>query len=190
MKRLTHEDLKQRRLSEKEAGAAERRFPFIAIIENVRSLYNVGSIFRTSDGARLEAIYTVGYTPHPPRAEIDKTALGATKTVPSEHFTTVEAAIEKCKTEGYHIASLEQTSQTRSVYELDKRDFPLALVIGNEVTGVSQEALDRSEFSLEIPMIGAKHSLNVAVAYGVAVFEAVRVFKEELDSFLPHEVPN
>ena len=63
-------------------------------------------------------------------------------------------------------------------------------MIGNEVTGVSQEALDRSEFSLEIPMIGAKHSLNVAVAYGVAVFEAVRVFKEELDSFLPHEVPN
>jgi tRNA G18 (ribose-2'-O)-methylase SpoU len=187
MKRLTHEDLKQRRLSEKEAAAAERRFPLIAIIENVRSLYNVGSIFRTSDGARLEAIYTVGYTPHPPRTEIDKTALGATKTVPSEHFGTVEAAIDNCKELGFHIASLEQTSHTRSVYALEKGDFPLAIVIGNEVTGVSQEALDRSEFSLEIPMIGAKHSLNVAVAYGVAVFEAVRVFRDELDAFRPNE---
>ena len=185
MKRLTHEDLQKRRLAEVEAAKPERRFPLIAILENVRSLYNVGSMFRTSDAARLEAVFTVGYTPHPPRAEIDKTALGATRTVPNQHFDTIELAIAESKGRGMKIASLEQTTLTRSVYDLAESDFPLALVIGNEVTGVSHEALALSDFALEIPMIGAKHSLNVAVAYGVAIFEALRVFKDCLGDFKP-----
>lgn len=183
MQKLTYDEIRDKRLTETEASKAERRFPVIAILENIRSLYNVGSIFRTSDGAHLEAIYTVGYTPHPPRPEIDKTALGATRTVPSKHFETLQEAIDAARALGYHVASLEIAANSRSVYELTARDFPLALVIGNEITGVSDEALAASDGALEIPMIGAKHSLNVAVAFGVTVFECLRVFKDDLAQF-------
>lgn len=183
MLKLTYDQIRSKRLTESEAAKSERRFPAIAILENIRSLYNVGSIFRTSDGAHLEAIYTVGYTPHPPRPEIDKTALGATKTVPSQHFETVEEAIAAARAVGYSVASLEIAQDSRSVFELTESDFPLAIVIGNEITGVSEEALRASDYTLEIPMIGAKHSLNVAVAFGITVFECVRVFRGSLERF-------
>jgi 23S rRNA (guanosine2251-2'-O)-methyltransferase len=195
--KLTYEQIQRHRMTEPEAAASERRLPIIAILEDIRSLYNVGSIFRTSDGAHIEALYTVGYTPFPPRKEIDKTALGATRTVPHRHFQTIAEAIAslrkdeggRMKDEGnpndpspfiphpssFRIAALEIASNSRSVFDLAPPDFPLALIIGNEITGVSQEALALADFALEIPMLGAKHSLNVAVAYGVAVFECVRV---------------
>ena len=201
MHKLTYDEIQHRRLSEAEAATTEKRMPVIAILENIRSLYNVGSIFRTSDGARLEAVYTVGYTPHPPRPEIEKTALGATRTVPSSHFETIKQAIAEIRTpigrmefgsstrvegarvEGaipgtpprpYKIAALEISSESRSVFSLHSLDFPLALIIGNEITGVSDEAIALCDFTLEIPMLGAKHSLNVAVAFGIAAFECVR----------------
>jgi 23S rRNA (guanosine2251-2'-O)-methyltransferase len=183
MLKLTYDEIRSKRLTESEAAKSERRFPVIAILENIRSLYNVGSIFRTSDGAHLEAIYTVGYTPHPPRPEIDKTALGATKTVPSLHFDTVEDAIAAARQRGFRIAALEIARDSRSVFELDQSDFPLAFVIGNEITGVSEAALRASDFAVEIPMIGAKHSLNVAVSFGITVFECLRVFRDTLDQF-------
>lgn len=183
MKKLTHEELSKQRLKEEEAAHPGKRFPLIAILENVRSLYNVGSIFRTSDGARIEAIYTVGYTPHPPRPEIEKTALGATRTIPTKHFDTIEQAITEARFNHCRTAALELTSDSRSIYELTEQDFPMALVVGNEITGVSDEALSLCDLALEIPMIGAKHSLNVSVAYGVALFECVRVFQSKLDSF-------
>jgi 23S rRNA (guanosine2251-2'-O)-methyltransferase len=194
--KLTYEEIQKQRQTEQEAAASLRRIPVIAILEDIRSLYNVGSIFRTSDGAHLEAIYTVGYTPHPPRKEIEKTALGATRTVPHKHFTTIEEAVATAKDEGarmkdeknasssfiphpsslnYKIAALEITSNSRSVFELTRDDFPLAIVIGNEITGVSDRAISLADFSIEIPMLGAKHSLNVAVAFGIAAFECVRV---------------
>ncbi len=203
----TYAEIQRQRLTEEAAAASANRLPVIAILEDIRSLYNVGSIFRTADGAHLEAIYTVGYTPHPPRKEIDKTALGATRTVPHKHFETIEEAIAevrqmdeggRMKDEGgsiqypsFHsspssliphpssfprkVAALEITSNSRSVFELKKEDFPLAIVIGNEITGVSDAAIALSDFTIEIPMLGAKHSLNVAVAFGVAAFECVRV---------------
>jgi tRNA G18 (ribose-2'-O)-methylase SpoU len=183
MRKLSYDEIKEVRLSEEDAAKGSRRFPVIAILENIRSLYNVGSIFRTSDGARLEAIYTVGYTPHPPRPEIEKTALGATRTVPSRHFATVEEAIDACRAQQYRVAALEISSNSRSVFELTEADFPLAVVIGNEVTGVSEEAMAACDFALEIPMLGVKHSLNVAVAYGIAIFECVRAMSNRLDSF-------
>src|SRR3954465_16022894 len=93
MRKLTFDEIQSTRLSEETAASPQDRIPVIAILEDIRSLYNVGSIFRTSDGAHLEAIYTVGYTPHPPRKEIEKTALGATRTVPHKHFSTIEEAI-------------------------------------------------------------------------------------------------
>lgn len=174
MKKLLHAEIAMSRLSEEDAAKPEGRFPLIAILDNIRSMYNVGSIFRTSDGARIEAIYTVGYTPHPPRKEIEKTALDATRTVPHKHFKTMAEAIADCKGKGMKIAALELTDKSRSVFELNAHDFPMALVIGNEISGVSDEALELCDESFFIPMFGAKHSLNVAVAYGVAVFECIR----------------
>jgi 23S rRNA (guanosine2251-2'-O)-methyltransferase len=190
MSKLTYAEIQQQRLTEKEAVASANRLPVIAILEDIRSLYNVGSIFRTGDGAHLEAIYTVGYTPHPPRKEIDKTALGATRTVPHKHFETIEEAVAEARGNhppapsysaslhrrgSFKVASLEITSNSRSIFELMSEDFPLAIIIGNEITGVSDAAIALSDFTLEIPMLGAKHSLNVAVAFGVAAFECVRV---------------
>src|SRR5579883_222016 len=175
MRKLTYEEIQKQRLTEQEASESKTRLPVIAILEDIRSLYNVGSMFRTSDGAHIEALWTVGYTPHPPRKEIEKTALGATRTVPTRHFATIKEAIDEARNVyNAKIASLEITSNSRSVFELSPEDFPLAIVVGSEITGVSPEAISFSDFTLEIPMHGAKHSLNVAVAYGIAVFECVK----------------
>jgi tRNA G18 (ribose-2'-O)-methylase SpoU len=173
--KLTYGEIQQHRISEEEASQSTNRLPIIAILEDIRSLYNVGSIFRTSDGAHISAVWTVGYTPHPPRKEIDKTALGATRTVPTRHFETIAEAVSVAKEMSSNIASLEISSNSRSVFELASTDFPLAIIIGNEITGVSEEAISFSDFTIEIPMLGVKHSLNVAVAYGVTLFECMRV---------------
>jgi tRNA G18 (ribose-2'-O)-methylase SpoU len=175
LKKLLHTEIAQNRLSEEEAAKPEGRFPLIAILDNIRSMYNVGSIFRTSDGARIEAIYTVGYTPHPPRKEIEKTALDATRTVPHKHFKKISDAIADCQEKDMKIVALELTNNSRSVFELTPTDFPMALIIGNEITGVSEEALNICDLAISIPMYGAKHSLNVAVAYGIAVFKGRNV---------------
>ncbi len=175
--KLTYAEIQSQRLSEEAAALSVTRLPLIAILEDIRSLYNVGSIFRTSDGAHLEAIYTVGYTPHPPRKEIDKTALGATRTVPHRHFDTIEQAVMTARRPPTtrKVAALEITSNSRSIFDLTYEDFPLAIIIGNEITGVSDGALALCDFTLEIPMLGAKHSLNVAVAFGIGAFECVRI---------------
>ncbi len=185
MKRLLHADIQATRLSESDAAHSANRFPVIAILDNIRSMYNVGSIFRTSDAARIEALFTTGYTPHPPRKEIEKTALDATRTVPHRHFKTPVEAIEAAIALGFKPAALELTSHSRSIYDLNKQDFPLALVIGNEITGVSDEALARCEFSIALPMLGAKHSLNVAVAYGAAIYQCLSIYKNDLQHFRP-----
>ncbi|HYM20379.1 MAG TPA: TrmH family RNA methyltransferase [Candidatus Kapabacteria bacterium] len=185
MKRLLHQDILLERLSEKDAASAANRFPVIAILDNIRSLYNVGSIFRTSDGVRLEAVFTAGYTPHPPRKEIEKTALDATRTVPHRHFKHVTDAIAAARELGCRIAALELTDASRWVFEMTLADFPLGLVIGNEITGVSDAALAACDFSVAIPMLGAKHSLNVAVAFGVAVYECLRASGADPAAFRP-----
>ena len=187
--KLTYAEIQKQRKTEAEAAQSTERLPVIAILEDIRSLYNVGSIFRTSDGAHLEAIYTVGYTPHPPRKEIEKTALGATRTVPHQHFETIEEAVRAAqehapasfdsassgRSGSFSIAALEITSNSRSIFDIAREAFPLALIIGNEITGVSERALGLCDFTFEIPMLGAKHSLNVAVAFGIAAFECVRI---------------
>ena len=173
--KLTHEQISRIRLNESEAARSHDRFPLILILENIRSLYNVGSIFRTADALVVEAIYTVGYTPHPPRPEIEKTALGATRTVPNQHFDTIQEAVAAARDLGRKIAVLEIATESRSIFEMTPDDFPLALIIGNEITGVSATSLELSDIALEIPMLGSKHSLNVAVATGVALFECLRV---------------
>ncbi len=153
------------------------RLPVIAILDNIRSLYNVGSMFRTADGVLLERIYLTGYTPVPPRKEIEKTALGATHSIPWEYFADPLHAVAAARTRGAKLCILEQTTQSRPYHTIQREEFPLCLVVGNELTGVSPALVQASDVALEIPMFGIKHSLNAAVAFGIAVFELSRVWR-------------
>ncbi len=176
MRKLTPAEITGRRAPP--GGLAEApRAPLFGLLDNIRSLYNVGSMFRTSDGARISGLFLCGYTPTPPRKEIDKTALGATSTVPWEFLSTPSQAIARARSLGLRICILEQTSESIPYYQIRKADFPLCLVVGNELTGVSPEFLESADLSIDIPMYGTKHSLNAAVAYGIALFDLLRVWK-------------
>lgn len=157
----------------------QERFPITVILENIRSLYNVGAMFRTSDGARIEKLYICGFTARPPRKEIDKTALGSTESVPWEWRADSRELIEELRGRGYQIVALEHTDRSVPHNEAAYR-FPLCLIMGNEVDGVSREAVAQSDMAIEIPMFGIKQSLNVAVAYGIAVFRIVEEFRKSV----------
>ena len=176
MRKLTHDEIASHRFTAEQLGELER-FPIYVLLDNIRSLYNVGSVFRTSDGARITKLFLSGYTPHPPRKEIEKTALGATKTVPWEYVQDVRTIITKLKAEGITICVLEQTDESKSYASLTKKNFPLCLVVGSEISGVSKEIVAQSDMAIEIPMFGMKQSLNAAVAYGIAVFEFIRILR-------------
>lgn len=176
MKKLTHEELGKKRISLDEAKNIKRH-PIYVMCDNIRSIYNVGSIFRTSDAALIEKLFLTGYTPYPPRPEIEKVALGATNAVPWEYVKNPIEAVKKLKAKGVKIAPLEITQNSRDYSDIKKNDFPLCLILGNELTGVSNEIIEMADFSIEIPQYGFKHSMNVSVAYGIAVFELVKVFK-------------
>lgn len=162
------------RLSPEEFRQAAK-IPIVVVLENVRSAYNVGSVFRTCDAFLIEAIYLIGYTARPPHKEIRKTALGAEETVAWKHFARTAEAIDELKAAGYRIFAVEQAEnslflqQTRSLTE-----GPLAVVFGNEVTGVEQSTISACEGCIEIPQLGMKHSLNIATAAGVVLWELVR----------------
>jgi tRNA G18 (ribose-2'-O)-methylase SpoU len=173
MKKLTHEELGAKRISLDETKTIKRH-PIFVLCDNIRSIYNVGSIFRTSDAALIEKLFLTGYTPHPPRQEIEKVALGSTNAVPWEYVKEPMEIIKALKEKGIKIASLEITNKSRNYDELSKDDFPVCLILGNELTGVSNELIEASDFSLEVPQYGYKHSINVSVAYGIAVFEMVK----------------
>lgn len=180
MRKLLHAELLTQRLREDEALQVARH-PVSLLLYNIRSLYNVGSIFRTSDSALLRELILCGYTPHPPRKEIEKTALGAVDTVPWRYYADTTEAIAALRAEGYRILALELTDVRRNYDELTPADYPLCLVLGNEITGVDDEILDLCDGAIQIPMYGVKHSLNVGVAAGIAVFEAVRTWKRGQD---------
>ncbi|MDH7514594.1 MAG: RNA methyltransferase [Bacteroidota bacterium] len=156
---------------------ARGRHPITLVADNVRSLYNVGSLFRTCDGALVEKLYLCGFTPHPPRKEISKTALGAEDSVPWEYVWDIAEALSFLKKQGKTIAALEHTDRSIPVFDLAASAFPLVIVVGNEVVGVSARALEHCDMAIEIPMYGMKQSLNVAVAAGVALYECVRVLE-------------
>lgn len=147
------------------------------MLDNIRSLYNVGSMFRTSDGAFIQRLYLCGYTPVPPRSEISKTSLGATDSVPWLHYRDPLSAIAHARGERMKICVLEHTTDSVPVFTLTKEVFPLCLVVGNELTGISPEVIDAADLAVEIPMYGVKQSLNAAVAYGVALFELMRILR-------------
>lgn len=143
---------------------------FYIICDNIRSAYNVGSIFRTSDALGADKIYLCGITPTPKDEKIAKTALGAEKTVPWEYHWQSWRIIDKLKKEKFQIAALEQEKESAELKNF-KPKFPLALVVGNEVKGVSKSALEKSDKIIEISMKGKKESLNVSVAFGIAAWE-------------------
>lgn len=178
MKKLTHDEISKNR-STLETIDKVKKLPVTVILSSIRSSYNVGSIFRTSDGAMIEKLFLCGYTPHPPKKEILKTALGATESVKWEYVKDPKEVITELKKKGMKIGALELTDSSFPYYKLEKEIFPLGLIVGNEITGVSQELLDLCDFSIEIPQFGIKQSLNVAVAYGVTVFELRKIFDEE-----------
>ena len=175
MKKLTHDEISLNR-STIETLHKVKKLSVYVVLNSIRSNYNVGSIFRTSDGAMIEKLYLCGYTPHPPKKEILKTALGSTESVKWEYIKDPKEVLLKLKSQGVKICALELTDSSKNYYELSNSDFPLCLLVGNEITGVSQELLDMCDFSIEIPQYGIKQSLNVAVAYGIAIFELRKIF--------------
>lgn len=182
MRKLSYEEIFAKRPTLSELSPKER-FPFYCLVENVRSLYNVGSIFRTSDSVRLSKLYLCGYTGYPPRREIEKTALGATESVPWIHYSDISKATAELKKKKVKMIALEHTSQSKPYNEV-KYDFPLCIMLGNEVDGLSEELVSAADQSIEIPMYGLKQSLNVSVAYGVVIFHILHQFQKTKKSIL------
>lgn len=140
------------------------------ILQNIRSLFNVGALFRCADAFGVEKIFLCGYTGYPPRSQISKTALGAENTVPWERLWQTHLLVKKLKKQGVRIVALELTKDAKSLSNF-KPKFPLALIVGNEVKGVTKNLLKLCDDNIYIPMHGAKESLNVAVAGGVALYD-------------------
>jgi len=169
MKKLSLQEINQKRIPPKKISQIER-FPIIAMLDNIRSLYNVGSIFRTADAARMQKLILTGITGHPPRKEIDKTALGAVETVPWEYQPDGIQAVKQLKKQKIPIIILEHTDSNREFKKVEY-PFPCCIVVGNEVQGIQEEIVELSDMSIEIPMFGSKHSLNVSVAFGIVIYE-------------------
>lgn len=172
MRKLNMDELNRKSVDEfKEAS----KFPVVVILENIRSAYNVGSVFRTADAFLIDSIIITGYTAVPPHKEIKKTALGAEESVDWQYFKTTAEAIEDLRGKGYKVFAVEQVDnsislETISTDSMEKRAF----VFGNEVSGVEQEVIALCDGCIEIPQFGMKHSLNISVAAGIVLWEVVR----------------
>lgn len=158
------------RLSPEEFKSAEKQ-DIVLVLDNVRSLNNVGSVFRSSDAFRIKALYLCGLTGCPPNKEIEKTALGATQSVTWKHFESTAAAIEELRQDDYQIFAIEQVENSIFLQNFNNSVSKLALVFGNEVYGVEQEIIDVCDGAIEIPQYGTKHSLNIAVSAGIVLWE-------------------
>ena len=171
MKKLPHDIIFANRPSLDELRQ-KRRYPISVVVDDVRSLYNVGSIFRTSDGALIEKLYLCGITGYPPRKEIDKTALRAVDSVPWEHRKDAVKCVESLKNSNSQIIVLEHTDKSIPYYQCEY-NYPCVLVLGNEVNGISEAIIEMADKAIEIPMFGLKQSLNVTVAYGIVIYDMV-----------------
>ena len=161
MQRLTLDEFKQ-----------AEKLPLVVILDDVRSMYNVGSVFRTCDAFRVESVYLCGISCTPPATEIHKTALGAEESVNWKYFTTALEAVESLKKEGYTVLSVEQVEHSTKLQTfVPQRGQKYAVVMGNEVKGVHQEVVDASDGCLEIPQLGTKHSMNVSVTAGIIIYK-------------------
>ena len=162
------------RLSKDEFRSAQK-LPLVLVLDNIRSALNVGSIFRTADAFAVESVVLCGITAQPPHREMLKTALGATETVPWEYFSSTTEALVQLRARGARIVAVEQTDLSTPLQDFVPESGKLhALVLGNEVKGVDDEALKLCDAAIEIPQFGTKHSINVAVCAGVVVWEFVK----------------
>lgn len=172
MKKLSILELNRMQLTDyREAD----KVPFVVVLDNVRSLHNVGSVFRTSDAYRVERIVLCGVTATPPSAEIHKTALGAEDSVAWQYYKDTREAVNKLHEEGYTVFSIEQVQGSTALQNLKiERGIKYAVILGNEVKGVQQEVVDMSDGCIELPQYGTKHSLNVSVTAGIVIWEFAR----------------
>ena len=168
--------VEMQRLTVEEFREAEK-LPLIVVLDDVRSMHNVGSVFRTADTFRVEAVYLCGITSTPPMAEIHKTALGAEESVSWRYFSTAQEAVQQLKSDGYTVYSVEQVEHSTKLHRFQAESgVKYAVVLGNEVKGVHQEVVDASDGCLEIPQLGTKHSMNVSVTAGIVIYK----FAEQL----------
>ena len=172
MRKLRNEELDRLSI---ESYKKSQKLPVIVVLDNIRSLNNIGSVFRTSDAFRIEAIYLCGITATPPHKDIHKTALGATDSVDWVYFENTLDALSVLRNDGYGIYAVEQTVDSILLQDLkiDKK-MNYALIFGHEMRGVDQEVVDASDYSIEIPQFGTKHSLNISVSAGVVLWEFYR----------------
>lgn len=176
MKKLSMEELQ--RISVEQYKEIKKS-PLVLVLDNIRSLNNVGSAFRTGDAFRIEKIYLCGITGTPPHRDIQKTALGATESVEWEYCLNTMEAVSKLKQNGYELCALEQTDESVMLNEfLPDKDKKYALVFGNEVFGVEDEVLESCHTVLEIPQQGTKHSLNISVTLGIAIWDLMVKLEE------------
>lgn len=172
MKKLKLEELGRMDVA---AFKAASKTPIIIVLDNIRSMNNIGSVFRSADAFAVEAIYLCGITAQPPHREIEKTALGATDSVQWKYFENTIAAIEDLKAKAYHICVIEQVANSVSLAQLTiDKELKYALIFGNEVMGVDQQAINQSDICIEIPQFGTKHSFNIAVTAGIVLWECYR----------------
>lgn len=165
--------IEMQRLSVEEYKDAEK-MPLVVVMDDVRSMHNVGSVFRTADAFRLEAVYLCGITGCPPHNEIHKTALGAEDSVDWRYFKTALEAVEELKNRGVEVLSIEQAEGSTKLPSFrPEQGKRYAIVLGNEVKGVHQEVIDASDGCLEIPQYGTKHSMNVSVTAGIVIYHFI-----------------
>jgi len=164
------------RVSE-EAFKQQKKFPVTVILNDIRSLNNIGSFFRTADAFNVEKIFLCGITANPPHRDIQKTALGATETVVWEYRQSISDLVKELKNDGMTICSIEQTEKTTFLQDVPNlKEEKFALIFGNEVNGVDQDVIDLSDYILEIPQFGTKHSLNVSVCAGAVLWEFAKKY--------------
>ncbi len=168
MKKITNEELNRLNI---EQFKKAKKFPLIIVLDNIRSLNNIGSVFRTADGFRIEAVYLCGISACPPHRDIRKTALGATESVNWKYFSSTMDAVEILKTDAYTIISIEQVENAIMLNDFQpEKNKKYALVFGNEVKGVEEVTVNHSHLCIEIPQYGTKHSFNVSVGVGIVLW--------------------
>lgn len=180
MRKLSMDELNRKTVAEFKGS---EKVPVVVVLDNIRSMHNVGSVFRSADAFLLQGIYLCGYTPQPPHRDIHKTALGATETVDWKYFPTATAAVQQLKEEGYTVLAVEQADESIYLHRFEARSHQkMAVVFGNEVSGVSSEVLDWCDGCIEIPQLGMKHSLNISVAAGIVLWELFKQLHTKNDA--------
>jgi len=176
MRKLTNDE----NIARQKINSVRPRVPVVVVLNNIRSLFNVGAIFRTADGAGVEKILLCGITGTPPQAQIAKTALGAENSVPWEYHRDTTVVVRELKAQGYQIVLLEQTDASIS-HDVFVPHFPVCLVLGNEIEGINDDLVGLCDQAVEIDMSGIKNSLNVAVAFGVIAYSLRSSYKQSVD---------